>query len=57
MIDEVEVGTGRRGHPDLVVGAGRHGRAHPFDDRVAVHVEQRQVQLQFARKVLIQHWL
>jgi hypothetical protein len=56
VIDEVEVRLHRTAHTFVVVGGGLHRGAHPGDKGVAVRVEQGEVQLQLARKVLIQHW-
>jgi hypothetical protein len=57
VVDEVEVRPRRAVHPLLVVGRRGHRGAHPLDQRVAMGVEQREVELELAGEVLVQHRL
>jgi hypothetical protein len=56
-VDEVEVGTHRRCHAQAVVRRGGQRLADSADQALGVLVEQRQVELQLAREVLVEHGL
>ena len=57
VVDEVEVGAHRSRDPLLVVARRRHRAADLVDERVTVRVQQCQIELQLAGKVLVQHRL
>ena len=55
MVDELEVRVHRAAHPLPVVRRRQHRAANLSDYRVAVGVQQRQIELELAGKVLVQH--
>ena len=55
--DEVEVRLEGRADALAVVGGGVQGHAHAVDQRVAALVEDREVQLELAWEVLVEHRL
>jgi hypothetical protein len=57
VVDEVEVGLDGAAYAFLVVAGRLHRRLHLRDDGVAMLVEQCQIELQLARKVLVEHGL